>query len=141
MSFLDAAFTAPPRDRLPPPGLSRRKHLSCCANCGHIPLLESRIESLERENKMLEAALMAVLKTSGALDECPCVILSRMQESRGDEMLADQTASRGSPRQGIGKADHHYTPDSQRDRNDGGEINGASVNALEVSMRPCDLVD
>ncbi|KAJ8611575.1 hypothetical protein MRB53_037878 [Persea americana] len=34
--------------------------------------LEARVELLERENRLLEAALMAVLKTSGKLNGCPC---------------------------------------------------------------------
>ncbi|KAF2404314.1 hypothetical protein EJ06DRAFT_196504 [Trichodelitschia bisporula] len=34
--------------------------------------LEARIMVLERENRLLEAALMAVLKTNGALNACPC---------------------------------------------------------------------
>jgi len=34
--------------------------------------LEGRLDLLERENRLLEAALMAVLKTSGKLNQCPC---------------------------------------------------------------------
>ena len=34
--------------------------------------LQARVELLERENKLLEAALMAVLKTNGKLNGCPC---------------------------------------------------------------------
>jgi len=36
--------------------------------------IEARLEALERENKLLEAALMAVLKTSGTLNRCPCAL-------------------------------------------------------------------
>ncbi|KAH7052360.1 hypothetical protein B0J12DRAFT_661367 [Macrophomina phaseolina] len=36
------------------------------------PLLEARVEELERQNTLLEAALQAVLKTSGMLNRCPC---------------------------------------------------------------------
>jgi hypothetical protein len=43
--------------------------------------LEARLEALERENRLLEAALMAVLKTSGTLNRCPCVLLSERTES------------------------------------------------------------
>lgn len=34
--------------------------------------LEARIEALERQNRLLEAALQAVLKTGGMLNRCPC---------------------------------------------------------------------
>ena len=34
--------------------------------------LEARVEALMRQNKLLEAALMAVLKTGGAVNGCPC---------------------------------------------------------------------
>jgi hypothetical protein len=34
--------------------------------------MAARLEALERENKLLEAALMAVLKTGGTLNKCPC---------------------------------------------------------------------
>jgi hypothetical protein len=45
--------------------------------------LEARLEALERENRLLEAALMAVLKTGGTLNRCPCVLLSRRQDNDG----------------------------------------------------------
>jgi hypothetical protein len=49
--------------------------------------LEARVDALERENKLLEAALMAVLKTSGTLNKCPCVLNKqrRTQEKRMSE--------------------------------------------------------
>lgn len=34
--------------------------------------LEARLAAIERRNRLLEAALMAVLKTSGTLNGCPC---------------------------------------------------------------------
>lgn len=34
--------------------------------------LEARLDTIERRNRLLEAALMAVLKTSGTLNGCPC---------------------------------------------------------------------
>jgi len=43
--------------------------------------LEGRVEALERENRMLEAALMAVLRTGGALNGCPCGVLSGVEEN------------------------------------------------------------
>jgi hypothetical protein len=43
--------------------------------------LEGRIEALERENRMLEAALMAVLRTGGTMNGCPCGVLSDGEES------------------------------------------------------------
>ena len=39
--------------------------------------LEARIEAIERRNRLLEAALMAVLKTSGTLNGCPCSLDSQ----------------------------------------------------------------
>jgi hypothetical protein len=83
LSFLEANFPAPPRAPHPPLGSSRKKHVSPCATCSHVPRLESRIEALERENKLLEAALIGILKTSGTLNRCPCVILSKSQETGG----------------------------------------------------------
>jgi len=38
--------------------------------------LEARVETLERENRLLEAALMAVLKSGGRLNKCPCRLKS-----------------------------------------------------------------
>jgi hypothetical protein len=141
LSFLDAQFPAPQRDRLPPPAPSRKKHVSACANCSHVPRLESRIEALERENELLEAALMAAIKTSGTLNRCPCIILSRFQEARRDGvgMLTDPTNSRerAGPRQVMGRSGHNPTGDDRKDCNEGDEVNGASVNALEVFFETC----
>jgi len=57
---------------------SSRASVSSTSTCrdGRI---EARLEALERENKLLEAALMAVLKTSGTLNRCPCAL------EKGDE--------------------------------------------------------
>lgn len=44
--------------------------------------LEARLEAVERENRLLEAALMAVLKTSGTLNRCPCVLLNDRSHSQ-----------------------------------------------------------
>ncbi|OCK78646.1 hypothetical protein K432DRAFT_383713 [Lepidopterella palustris CBS 459.81] len=38
--------------------------------------LETRVETLERENRLLEAALMAVLKSGGCLNKCACKLRS-----------------------------------------------------------------
>jgi hypothetical protein len=43
--------------------------------------LEARLEAVERENRLLEAALMAVLKTSGTLNRCPCVLLKERSDT------------------------------------------------------------
>ena len=58
--------------------------------------LEGRIEALERENRMLEAALMAVLRTGGALNGCPCGVL------RGGEEGVRSNNGCGSERRGNG---------------------------------------
>ncbi len=140
-SFLDAQFPALPRDRLPPPSPSRKENVSACANCSHVPRLETRIETLERENKLLETALMAAIKTSGTLSRCPCIILSRFQEARRDGagMLTDPTNSRerAGPRQVMGRSGRNPTGEDQKDCNEGGGVNGASVNALEVFFETC----
>lgn len=47
--------------------------------------LEARLAGLERKNRLLEAALMAVLKTSGTLNGCPCHL-----EAVGDEHVCSQ---------------------------------------------------
>jgi hypothetical protein len=44
--------------------------------------LEARLEAVERENRLLEAALMAVLKTSGTLNKCPCVLFNDRSNSQ-----------------------------------------------------------
>ena len=50
--------------------------------------LEARLEAVERENRLLEAALMAVLKTSGTLNRCPCVLLKeRTDATKSTEQL------------------------------------------------------
>ncbi len=51
-----------------PPALPSGSH----SMSSPIARLESRLDLLERENRLLEAALMAVLKTSGKLNRCPC---------------------------------------------------------------------
>ena len=57
--------------------------------------LEERLAAIERRNRLLEAALMAVLKTSGTLNGCPCG-------------LESATSSAGAQSQHA----HHQTPDS-----------------------------
>lgn len=48
--------------------------------------LQARVELLERENKLLEAALMAVLKTNGKLNGCPCGGSSSTSKSPTDAL-------------------------------------------------------
>jgi len=45
--------------------------------------LEARVEMLERENRLLEAALMAVLKSGGRLNKCPCRLRSVREGGAG----------------------------------------------------------
>jgi len=45
--------------------------------------LEERLAAIERRNRLLEAALMAVLKTSGTLNGCPCGLDSATSSSAG----------------------------------------------------------
>jgi hypothetical protein len=48
--------------------------------------LRARVKELEREKKLLEAALQAVLKTSGHLNGCPCQILNTAGDTLGEGM-------------------------------------------------------
>lgn len=66
--------------------------------------LEARLEALERHNRLLEAALVAVLKTGGTLNGCPChggghhvghPALSGSEGSRGSVASRSSTASSG----------------------------------------------
>lgn len=59
--------------------------------------LEGRIEALERENRLLEAALMAVLRTSGTLNGCPRYVLSKTRENGQTQV------KRGGKREGDGE--------------------------------------
>ena len=52
--------------------------------------LEARLDALERENRLLEAALMAVLKTSGTLNKCPCALNKR--DGRPDKRASEDSA-------------------------------------------------
>ena len=45
-------------------------------------VLEARLEALERHNRLLEAALMATLKTNGALNGCPYHSSENLSHSR-----------------------------------------------------------
>ena len=80
---------------------------------GAVGKLEGRIEVLERENRMLEAALMAVLRTGGALNGCPCRVLGNGERGRMN---------------GVGGEE------SVRSSGGGSERTGSEVNALEVYL-------
>jgi hypothetical protein len=54
--------------------------------------LEARVEGLERENRLLEAALMAVLKSGGRLNKCPCQTSHR--ESVGSARTEEERETR-----------------------------------------------
>ncbi|KAF2425817.1 hypothetical protein EJ08DRAFT_663475 [Tothia fuscella] len=90
--------------------------------------LEARLEALERENRLLEAALMAVLKTSGTLNRCPCVLLSKRQEAVD---LRSRPASRQMLQNRV-KADE-YIP-NEEERRGSVESNASGVSALEVYL-------
>lgn len=66
-----------------PAQLQRASISSCLTSGSKETRLEARIELLERENKLLEAALMAVLKTGGKLNGCPCGIGEGEKEKIG----------------------------------------------------------
>jgi hypothetical protein len=109
--------------------------MSACTSCSIVPRLESRIESLERENKLLEAALMGVLKSSDTLNRCPCVILSRTQEARveGAGMTAEQTSGRETT--GSGQIMERVSRDRtgvQQECHGVNEVTDGPVNTLEM---------
>ncbi|KAL1626828.1 hypothetical protein SLS56_006644 [Neofusicoccum ribis] len=54
------------------------------ARSGGKDFLEARVEALERQNRLLEAALQAVLRTSGMLNRCPCSTPGREGEGEGE---------------------------------------------------------
>lgn len=54
-------------------------------------LLQTRISHLERQNSLLEAALMAVLKTGGLLNGCPCQAEGKIN---GSDMLRETLSYR-----------------------------------------------
>ncbi|KIW09452.1 uncharacterized protein PV09_00332 [Verruconis gallopava] len=112
--------------------------------------LEARVEALERENRLLEAALLAVLKTSGTLNRCPCGVLKEQAE-RTPASRAPLTLSGTWPRAygtelrkvseehaGAASAVHAYAstvPSSIDTRRDSAGSNGSGVSALEVYLR------
>jgi hypothetical protein len=58
---------------------------------------KARISALERENRLLEAALMAVLKTGGTLNKCPCGFLSSpSRTTKQSSLSASETKTRSS---------------------------------------------
>ncbi len=67
-------FTGPSSISAPSAMAQRSSICSSHTSASKETRLEARLEALERENKLLEAALMAVLKTSGTLNKCPCML-------------------------------------------------------------------
>ncbi|KAF2097846.1 hypothetical protein NA57DRAFT_57024 [Rhizodiscina lignyota] len=66
----------------PPIQMQRSSIGSSLTSASKETRLEARVESLERENKLLEAALMAVLKTGGKLNGCPCSLAKGKDEEQ-----------------------------------------------------------
>ncbi|KAL1311229.1 hypothetical protein AAFC00_001419 [Neodothiora populina] len=62
----DDQATTPVKNKPLPPRLAEK------AEENEQSRLEARLAAIERRNRLLEAALMAVLKTSGTLNGCPC---------------------------------------------------------------------
>ena len=61
---------------------------SCASTASKEVKLEAKVEVLQRQNKLLEAALMAVLKTGGAVNGCPCggaIVNENALEKPGNE--------------------------------------------------------
>jgi hypothetical protein len=65
--------------------------------------IEARMEALERRNKLLEAALSAVLKTGGMLNGCPCQA-SHAPGHGCQEATTSDLVARGSVRSRVSSA-------------------------------------
>jgi hypothetical protein len=65
--------------------------------------IEARMEALERRNKLLEAALSAVLKTGGLLNGCPCQA-SHAPGHGCQETATSDLVARGSVRSRVSSA-------------------------------------
>ena len=66
--------------------------------------IEARMEALERRNKLLEAALSAVLKTGGMLNGCPCQASHAPGLGCQEATTNDALAARGSVRSRVSSA-------------------------------------
>ena len=80
-------------------------HTSTTASKGKETRLAAKIEALERQNRLLEAALMAVLKTGGAVNGCPCGASSTSREDgkkQGKRNEKKRTTNKGAL--GTGKS-------------------------------------
>ncbi|KAF2810292.1 uncharacterized protein BDZ99DRAFT_476470 [Mytilinidion resinicola] len=53
-------------------------------------LQEAQMEALQRENRLLEAALMAVLKSGGRLNKCPCQLKGGAEGEGADETAGEE---------------------------------------------------
>lgn len=144
-SILNTAFPAPPSSLL----FHQRASIASKDTCTSTSLstavskdasrLESRIESLERENRLLEAALMAVLRTSGTLNRCPCYFLSKTREGQAGRLRLDGTrdgdevGERGRARERTDR--RTVTGDVEKRESCRSDFSdGSGVNALEVYL-------
>jgi hypothetical protein len=144
--ILNTSFPAPPFPPPPPPPQmatpqhpttspprlpSRSSQRSSVASTGthraslRVIRLEARLESMEREKDLLEAALKAVLLTSGKLNKCPC---SFMKTHDGE---FTQTPSKCSD---VTQALALAAAAGRSKRSDSVESAGSSMSALEVFM-------
>ncbi|KAF2669239.1 hypothetical protein BT63DRAFT_424974 [Microthyrium microscopicum] len=80
--LLSTAFPAPPQG--PPIPNPRTSICSSGTSGSKNARLEARLDALERENRLLEAALMAVLKTGGTLNRCPCQVLEASKQKHDE---------------------------------------------------------
>ncbi|TIA39199.1 hypothetical protein D6C78_03452 [Aureobasidium pullulans] len=63
--------------------------------------IEARMEALERRNKLLEAALSAVLKTGGTLNGCPCQASHAEGHDCQEAVASEPLVARGSVRSRV----------------------------------------
>ncbi|CAD0098913.1 unnamed protein product [Aureobasidium mustum] len=63
--------------------------------------IEARMEALERRNKLLEAALSAVLKTGGMLNGCPCQVSHAPGLGCQEAATSETLVARGSVRSRV----------------------------------------
>jgi hypothetical protein len=66
--------------------------------------IEARMEALERRNKLLEAALSAVLKTGGMLNGCPCQASHAPGHGCQEAATSEGLVARGSVRSRVSSA-------------------------------------
>lgn len=134
-SILNTAFPAPPSSfqRI---SIASRDRCTTSVSKGSRPesRLESRIEALERENRLFEAALMAVLRTSGTLNGCPCYVLSKTGGAAKERGRKDGDWERGRTRERVQRDPGVEALKAKRESGVSDCSEESGVSALEVYL-------